>query len=380
VTGDGRPDVVLRAGFGMEVLAQNAAGGLEPSLFYPSNYFEALRLGDLNGDGRLDAIGLETSPDGHVNTEEAGVWYQNPSGSFDAQVLVPLPHGFNDDLKLADINGDGRLDVVNVNAFNEPPITILYQKADGSLSAPVSLAIAPGVLANQVAVGDLNGDGRKDLAVTWGGWFDNAHVAIFSQNSDGSFAAPVSLNTSGEMTALEVGDANRDGKQDLLLLHRVSISVWLQGAGGLGAETSIAIPEAGGHSQQGFVASDINGDGTLDLAYSQVGSQGALTVLYGTAPPPPANHPPVAKADQVTLFCDGSELIAVLANDRDPDGDALKVIAVTRPANGTATVTPDGKRVRYEPKRRFRGTDRFTYTISDGKGGTASATVTVTVR
>ena len=87
VTGDGRPDVVMHAGFGMEVMAQNAAGGLEPSVFHPSNYSEALRIGDLNGDGRIDSIGLETSSDGHTNTEEAGIWYQNASGSFDPQAM-----------------------------------------------------------------------------------------------------------------------------------------------------------------------------------------------------------------------------------------------------------------------------------------------------
>src|SRR6185369_6292668 len=117
--------------------------------------------GDLNGDGRPDAIGMEFSIDGHTDTEEAGIWYQNPSGSFDAQVLVPLPHGFNDDVKLADLNNDGRLDVVVVNSFNEPPIQILYQNANGTMSPPVSLSIGPGILSWQVGVGDINSDGRK---------------------------------------------------------------------------------------------------------------------------------------------------------------------------------------------------------------------------
>lgn len=136
VTGDGRPDVVVRAGSGLEVFAQTATGTLAPSVVYPSNFAEAMRVGDLNGDGRLDAIGLELSMDGHENTEEAGIWYQNPAGSFDAQILVPLPHGFSDDAELADLNNDGRADVIVVNPFNEPAIVILYQNAEARCRRP----------------------------------------------------------------------------------------------------------------------------------------------------------------------------------------------------------------------------------------------------
>jgi hypothetical protein len=96
--------------------------------------------------------------------------------------------------------------------------------------------------------------------------------------------------------------------------------------------------------------------------------------------PPPANRAPIAANDRATMRCDDAIIVAVLANDSDPDGDALKVVGVTKPANGTASVTADGKKVKYDPRRRFRGTDRFTYTISDGHGGTATATVTVIVR
>ncbi|HSN70969.1 MAG TPA: autotransporter domain-containing protein, partial [Steroidobacteraceae bacterium] len=61
----------------------------------------------------------------------------------------------------------------------------------------------------------------------------------------------------------------------------------------------------------------------------------------------------------------------------DPDGDALQISAVGTPANGTAQVSGNG--VLYTPAAGFTGTDRFTYTISDSVGATASATVTVTV-
>ena len=71
--------------------------------------------------------------------------------------------------------------------------------------------------------------------------------------------------------------------------------------------------------------------------------------------------------------------IAVLANDNDPDGHSLTVASVAQPANGTAAIG-GGQMVTYSPRAGFTGTDGFTYTVSDGHGGTAVGAVSVTVR
>ena len=90
------------------------------------------------------------------------------------------------------------------------------------------------------------------------------------------------------------------------------------------------------------------------------------------------NQAPLAMDDSATTEEDVPVTIAVLANDSDPDGDALTVTAVTQGANGFAAIDPDGT-VTYAPNAGFTGTDSFTYTVSDGQGGSARATVTVTV-
>ena len=69
--------------------------------------------------------------------------------------------------------------------------------------------------------------------------------------------------------------------------------------------------------------------------------------------------------------------INVLANDSDSDGDTLNVVSVTQGANGTVSINPD-KTVRYAPARTSSARS-FTYTVDDGHGGTATATVNVTV-
>ena len=72
--------------------------------------------------------------------------------------------------------------------------------------------------------------------------------------------------------------------------------------------------------------------------------------------------------------------VAVLANDTDPNGDALTVTAIAMaPAHGTATINAGGQTVRYTPTAGYSGSDSFQYTVSDGRGGTATGTVNLTV-
>jgi hypothetical protein len=89
------------------------------------------------------------------------------------------------------------------------------------------------------------------------------------------------------------------------------------------------------------------------------------------------NPPPLASDDAASTNEDTPVNIPVLANDNDPDGDALSVVSATA-ANGSVVIEADGT-VTYTPNADFNGTDTITYTISDGEGGTSTASVTVTV-
>jgi len=91
------------------------------------------------------------------------------------------------------------------------------------------------------------------------------------------------------------------------------------------------------------------------------------------------NRSPIAVADTASTSVGTSVAINVLANDSDPDaGDVLSITSVTAPAHGTAIVSTNDL-VIYTPAPGFTGQDQFTYRISDGHGGIASATVTVAV-
>ena len=90
------------------------------------------------------------------------------------------------------------------------------------------------------------------------------------------------------------------------------------------------------------------------------------------------NAAPVAVDDAVSTNEDEEITISVLANDNDTDGDALIVSSVSAPANGAVVINADNT-LAYTPNTNFNGADSFTYTISDGNGGSSTATVSLTI-
>ena len=109
--------------------------------------------------------------------------------------------------------------------------------------------------------------------------------------------------------------------------------------------------------------------------------RGAVTIGAAGVRVAQGNTPPVAAADAVTTWRETATPVAVLANDTDADDDPLAVAAVvTAPAQGTAAVSADGQTVTYTSAAGWAGDETFTYQVTDGVGGTAEATVTVTVR
>jgi hypothetical protein len=93
--------------------------------------------------------------------------------------------------------------------------------------------------------------------------------------------------------------------------------------------------------------------------------------------PEPTNMPPVAADDSAVTDEDTVVSIDVLANDSDPDGDMLQIDDAGDPGNGIAVI--NAGTIIYTPDADFNGADTFSYTISDGRGGTDTATVTVSV-
>ncbi len=124
-------------------------------------------------------------------------------------------------------------------------------------------------------------------------------------------------------------------------------------------------PAANYNGQDSFTYTISDGNGGIDIG----------TIFITVTP---MNDPPNAVDDTATVAEDSSNnLINVLANDNDPDGDSLSVASVTNPPHGSSMT--NGNYVFYTPDPNYFGTDIFSYTLSDGHGGTDTATITVTV-
>jgi hypothetical protein len=125
----------------------------------------------------------------------------------------------------------------------------------------------------------------------------------------------------------------------------------------------------------GSLVLDVDGN-RLDATFldSTGAARDTFTILKGTS----NNIPPEAKADAAGTDEDTAVVISVLTNDTDADRDTLSVSSVTQPGNGTAAINADNT-VAYSPRANFNGSDSFTYTASDGRGGRSTATVSVTV-
>ena len=118
-----------------------------------------------------------------------------------------------------------------------------------------------------------------------------------------------------------------------------------------------------------------------DMDYVKILDRSDYTKIYfnGFDSVSPSNGAPVANNDSDSTDENTAATINVLANDNDPDGDALSVTSVTNPPGGSAANNGDGT-VTYTPDLDYVGTDTFQYTISDGKGASDTATVSVEVR
>jgi hypothetical protein len=110
---------------------------------------------------------------------------------------------------------------------------------------------------------------------------------------------------------------------------------------------------------------------TYTISDGQGGTSSATVSLFVNAPPQAAN-------DAYTVQQNSSNnVLNVLANDSDPDGDPLTITGTSAAAHGTTTI--NGSNILYTPAAGYYGADSFTYSISDGQGGTSTATVSITV-
>ncbi len=256
-----------------------AATGLVPA---PGSPFVSglkpaqIATGDFNGDGNLDAAVASYS------TGEATVLLGNGTGGLAPTAPVPTGAPLNlVAIAASDFNGDARLDVAVVSDAGSVAV-LLGNGAGGLIPAPGSPFATRGLRPAAVSVGDFNGDGRSDAAVTQR---TSGDVAILLGNGAGALThAPGSPVTtrSAQPSSSAVGDFNRDGKADLAVSHVIGgdVAVLLGNGAGSFSSAPKSPYTTGGLRPGAVVAGDFTRDGKLDAAVVHVTS-GDVSVMRG---------------------------------------------------------------------------------------------------
>ncbi|MGW4212522.1 FG-GAP repeat domain-containing protein [Lentzea sp. NPDC004789] len=181
-------------------------------------------------------------------------------------------------LKYGDLNGDGKADLLRVNADGSMTAWQNNAALGGLWSAPVTVGNAGGGDSTRVRLSDLNGDGKADLIVI------NTDGSLTAwQNNDvlggGSWSAPVTAGNVGttDQSQVRFADLNGDGKADLVrVAPDGGMTGWLNN-NALGGSWSApaAVGNAGAGGTAGVKFADLNADGKTDLI--RVGADGGLT-------------------------------------------------------------------------------------------------------
>lgn len=305
VNGDGYLDLVVaeQSGSTVSVLLGNGNGSFKANVDYSTAPFPTgVALGDFNGDGHLD-IAVTA---GNGNT--VSVLLGNGDGTYQSQVnwgVGDIPYA----IATADLNGDGKLDLVVANSGGNN-VSAVVGNGDGTFQTRLDYAAGPN--PNWVATGDFNQDGNVDLAVVNSNCpsypsCGPSTIAIVLGNGDGSFEVPsfYSTGTDTDPYSVAVADLNGDGKPDLAVTNYATgtVSIMLNSGNPLalfpshsdvnvGSEpTSVAIADLTGGGKLDFVVSNFhdntlsvllgNGDGTFQKAVMYPTGKGPVSVAIG---------------------------------------------------------------------------------------------------
>ncbi len=228
---------------------------------------------DVNGDGKIDLI----SANSLRNT--LTVLTNNGSGSFGFNATLTVDnHGPGDGpvwVVAADVNGDGKIDLISANGGTSSTLTVLTNNGSGGFGSNATISVnigAPGSGPVYVAAADVNGDDKLDLICANGD-----ALTVLTNNGSGVFGSNATLTVSGGPVWVVAADVNGDGKNDLITANLTAGTLTVltnNGSGRFGSDATLRV----GSGPACVVAADINGNGKLDLICANK-NDGTLTVL-----------------------------------------------------------------------------------------------------
>jgi hypothetical protein len=406
---DGHPDLAI-AGFNAPNMVylnngtSNPFNSVSGIAIGTGDVAYSVALGDVNGDGFPDLAVANTN---HVPSR---LYLTNgaplTSGNY-STLQIGTDLGYGQDIQIADVNGDGKPDLILTytvaEASSTDPSGIAIYLNNGTSQpfanvTPIRLLVGQSVEA--VALADLNGDGEVDLvAVVSNSSLTQNDLYVFLNTGSATqpFSTPQTLqpdpDLGGGCLAVSVGDVNGDGLPDLLFSCVAPSST---------ASPAPATPAVGAIYLNNGTANPFANVAPVDIPATPTSAYGrgvavgrlvkdnapyvlmvdgdGLGGYYSTT----LDQNPTAQNDTAVCAINKSVSINVVANDTAGPGQSLNVSSVTitgAPQHGTTSVNSTTGSVTYQPTSGYSGADSFNYTVRDGLGAVSNpATVSVRVQ
>jgi hypothetical protein len=384
LNGDGKPDLVVanmcdnnrdsacaygtRPGI-VAVILGNGDGTFQPAVTYRSGGNRALSvaIADLNGDGKPDLVVLNdlTPPVPCASLcSNVSVLLGRGDGTFQPAVTYSSGNQIGYNVVIADLNGDGKPDLV----VSGSRVSMLLGRGDGTFQPAATF----GPDTRTAAVADVNHDGIPDIVAAC-----DFSVCVLLGNGDGTFQPAVTYDSGGtQPESIAVADLNGDGNPDVVVTNYMSANIGVLLGNGDGTFQPAVTYGTGGQPFKVAVA-DVNGDGKPDLAVACIASGNAVllgngdgslqsAVFYRSGGGFPGS---VAIAD---VNGDGAPDLLVADWAGGPRGDGLVSVLLNTSGPRNATVTalvPSANPVA------LTQTVTYTATVTSQSGGTVDGTV-----
>jgi hypothetical protein len=260
------------------VLAAHAGQFLEAPQYPVGANPQAVAFGDFRNNGNLDVV---VANSGNPGGNSISVLLGNGNGTFQTPGAVYATDTAPEGIAVGDFNGDGYPDIAVTNSGSNT-VSIFLNKGDGSGTFLPKIDTATGKQPQGVAVGDFNGDGNLDLAVTNA---TDGTVGVLLGKGNGSFNAQVAYTTGFNPWSVAVGCVHAKFSgctvMDLVVANKNNNNVISVLLGNGDGTFKSQLQSTTGNTPVSVALADFNGDGYLDVAVAdQAGN--AVSVMLGT--------------------------------------------------------------------------------------------------